>query len=83
MDEVMVIDPSRSVTDPVSGGGLGGQERPAQVDGEDAIPWDSPEQAQAWRTSAAFRDGVAKIREFLDGFESHTMDPSPRSPNKR
>jgi heme-degrading monooxygenase HmoA len=38
-------------------------------------PWDSLEQAQAWRASAAFRDGVAKIREYLDGFEPHTMDP--------
>jgi hypothetical protein len=29
----------------------------------------------AWRASAAFRDGVAKIREYLDGFEPHTVDP--------
>jgi heme-degrading monooxygenase HmoA len=38
-------------------------------------PWDSLEQAHAWRASAAFRDGVARIREYLDGFEPHTMDP--------
>jgi heme-degrading monooxygenase HmoA len=38
-------------------------------------PWDSLEQAEAWRASAAFREGVAKIRQFLDGFEPHTMDP--------
>jgi heme-degrading monooxygenase HmoA len=38
-------------------------------------PWDSLEQAQAWRASQAFGEGVAKIREFLDGFEPHTMDP--------
>jgi heme-degrading monooxygenase HmoA len=38
-------------------------------------PWDSLEQVEAWRASPSFRDGVAKIREFLDRFEPHTMDP--------
>jgi heme-degrading monooxygenase HmoA len=38
-------------------------------------PWDSLEQAQAWRASTPFRDGLANIRELLDSFEPHTMDP--------
>jgi heme-degrading monooxygenase HmoA len=38
-------------------------------------PWQSTEEVAAWRGSAAFRDGVARIRETLDGFEPHTMDP--------
>jgi heme-degrading monooxygenase HmoA len=32
-------------------------------------PWKSLDQVQAWRASAAFQEGVAAIREFLDGFE--------------
>jgi heme-degrading monooxygenase HmoA len=38
-------------------------------------PWDSVEQVQPWRACPAFREGVAMIGEFLDGFEPHTMDP--------
>lgn len=37
-------------------------------------PWDSIEQIEAWRSSAAFRDGVGRIRELLDAFEPHTLD---------
>lgn len=38
-------------------------------------PWESPEQVQEWRSSAAFTDGVAAIKASLEGFEPHTMDP--------
>ncbi|HEX6445889.1 MAG TPA: antibiotic biosynthesis monooxygenase family protein [Streptosporangiales bacterium] len=37
-------------------------------------PWESMEQVEQWRGSPAFRDGVARIRATLDGFEPHTMD---------
>jgi heme-degrading monooxygenase HmoA len=39
-------------------------------------PWESLEQVEMWRASAAFRDGVARMRELLDAFEPHTMDPT-------
>jgi len=38
-------------------------------------PWDSLEQIAMWRAATTFGEGVAKIRELLDGFEPHTMDP--------
>jgi quinol monooxygenase YgiN len=38
-------------------------------------PWDSTEQIENWRRSATFSAGVTKIREFVDGFQPHTMDP--------
>jgi heme-degrading monooxygenase HmoA len=38
-------------------------------------PWQSMEDIQSWRGSAAFRDGVARIRTLLEGFDAHTMDP--------
>jgi heme-degrading monooxygenase HmoA len=38
-------------------------------------PWESLEQIETWRGSATFRDGVTKIREVVDGFEPHSMDP--------
>lgn len=38
-------------------------------------PWSSMEQVAAWRESAAFRDGVGRIRELVESFEPHTMDP--------
>ncbi|MDP8977497.1 MAG: antibiotic biosynthesis monooxygenase [Actinomycetota bacterium] len=37
-------------------------------------PWESLEQVEEWRESAAFRNGVARIREVLDGFEPSTLD---------
>ena len=37
-------------------------------------PWDSLEQVEAWRASAAFLDGVGRIRELVDSFEPHTRD---------
>jgi heme-degrading monooxygenase HmoA len=37
-------------------------------------PWDSLDQIETWRSSNTFRDGVTKIREFIDAFEPHTMD---------
>ncbi len=38
-------------------------------------PWDSPDQVEQWRSSSAFTDNIAEIRECLEGFEPHTMDP--------
>ena len=38
-------------------------------------PWESLEQVGQWRSSTPFQQGVAQMREFLDGFEPHTMDP--------
>ena len=37
-------------------------------------PWESLQQIEQWRGSDAFKQGVAKIRELLEGFEPHTMD---------
>ena len=37
-------------------------------------PWESLDQVQAWRASAAFREGVAAIGELLDGFEPGTYE---------
>ena len=37
-------------------------------------PWGSLDQIQAWRASAAFREGVAAIGELLDGFEPGTYE---------
>lgn len=37
-------------------------------------PWDSPDQVAAWRSSAAFVEGVARIKDCLESFEPHTMD---------
>lgn len=37
-------------------------------------PWQSIEQVERWRDSQTFREGVSRIREFLDEFEPHTMD---------
>ena len=38
-------------------------------------PWESLDQVRAWRSSAAFRDSIARIQELLESFEPHTMDP--------
>lgn len=37
-------------------------------------PWSSVDQVEEWRQSAAFRNGVAGIRETLDRFEPSTLD---------
>jgi heme-degrading monooxygenase HmoA len=37
-------------------------------------PWDSMEAVESWRASSLFAEGVGRIRELLDGFETHTMD---------
>jgi heme-degrading monooxygenase HmoA len=37
-------------------------------------PWESLDQIQAWRGSAAFREGVAAIGELLEGFEPGTYE---------
>ncbi len=39
-------------------------------------PWESLETVDAWRTSAAFQEGVARIRELLDAFEPGTYEVS-------
>ena len=39
-----------------------------------AGPWESSEQIRDWRASAAFADGLARMREMLESFEPHTMD---------
>jgi heme-degrading monooxygenase HmoA len=38
-------------------------------------PWDSLEQIAEWRGSPAFQESVTAIRELLENFEPHTMDP--------
>jgi heme-degrading monooxygenase HmoA len=40
-----------------------------------AGPWESLDRIRDWRSSAAFGDGVARMRELLEDFEPHTMDP--------
>jgi heme-degrading monooxygenase HmoA len=37
-------------------------------------PWDSLEVVAEWRSSSAFVDSVAEMREHLDGLEPHVMD---------
>lgn len=38
-------------------------------------PWKSLEEIETWRGSATFQEGVATIRQCLESFEPHTMDP--------
>ena len=38
-------------------------------------PWESDEQVAAWRASEGFASRVGRIRELLDRFEAHTLDP--------
>jgi heme-degrading monooxygenase HmoA len=38
--------------------------------------WDSVETVEAWRASAPFKEGVARIRELLDAFEPGTSEES-------
>ena len=38
-------------------------------------PWESDEQVAAWRSSEGFASRVGRIRELLDRFEAHTLDP--------
>ena len=35
-------------------------------------PWESMEEVEAWRASAPFKEGVARIRDLLDAFEPGT-----------
>lgn len=37
-------------------------------------PWESPEQVEQWRASAAFTDGLASVRDIIEHFEPHTLD---------
>lgn len=41
-------------------------------------PWRDLDEAQAWRASDGFRERVARIRELLEGFEPHMLDPVTR-----
>ena len=37
-------------------------------------PWESTEQVAEWRSSSAFVEGLAAIKETLESFEPHSMD---------
>lgn len=43
-------------------------------------PWKSLEQVEAWRASAAFKEGVTAIRELLDDFQPGTYQISAEVP---
>lgn len=38
-------------------------------------PWESDERVASWRESEGFKDRVGRIRQLLDGFEPHTLEP--------
>lgn len=42
-------------------------------------PWRDLDQAQAWRASDGFGQRVSRIRELLEGFEPHLLDPVTRA----
>lgn len=37
-------------------------------------PWDSLEQIEQWRASAAFTQGLDAMHEMVEHFEPHTLD---------
>jgi heme-degrading monooxygenase HmoA len=37
-------------------------------------PWESLDQIEQWRDSTTFKEGVGRIREFLDEFAPSTLD---------
>jgi len=37
-------------------------------------PWDSLEAIDAWRALPGFKEGVSRIREFLESFEPVTLE---------
>ncbi|MEN8583557.1 antibiotic biosynthesis monooxygenase [Arthrobacter sp. KBS0703] len=37
-------------------------------------PWESVDQIERWRASAAFTEGLQSIREIVEHFEPHTLD---------
>ena len=37
-------------------------------------PWESDEQAAAWRQSEGFVSRISRIREMLERFDAHTLD---------
>ena len=41
-------------------------------------PWESHETIDAWRASASFQEGVARMRELLDAFEPGTYELSAK-----
>ena len=43
-------------------------------------PWKSLDRVQAWRDSAAFKEGFTAIREVLDDFEPGTYEISAEVP---
>lgn len=38
-------------------------------------PWRDLGEIEAWRADPGFRERVERIRELLEGFEPHTLDP--------
>lgn len=42
-------------------------------------PWRDPDQVQAWRASEGFGQRVSRIRELVEEFEPHTLDPVTRA----
>ena len=41
-------------------------------------PWESSETVERWRGSTFFREGIGNIRELLDDFTAHTLDPAAK-----
>lgn len=39
-------------------------------------PWESREQIEAWRASAPFQEGLARLRDLLEDFEPATFELS-------
>ena len=42
-------------------------------------PWESEEEVERWRSSAAFRETVAELRDVLESFEPATWDLAARA----
>lgn len=42
-------------------------------------PWRDLDQAHAWRSSDGFRQRVSRIRQLLESFEPHLLDPVTRA----
>jgi quinol monooxygenase YgiN len=43
-------------------------------------PWPDLEAVGQWRASEGFQKRVSKIRELLESFEPHTLDPVVKQP---
>lgn len=42
-------------------------------------PWDSAEQVEEWRSSAAFRETIRDLQDVLESFEPATWDVAARA----